>query len=79
MFLDKNAIRYLDPDHSEDEDRFLMLGMSFTLRALVMIWPKDGPNVPVLRLGLPEHVESLERGFFPGNQKDIIERIAGLE
>jgi len=36
VFLDENAIRYFDPDHSEDEDRFLMLGMSFTLRVLVV-------------------------------------------
>ena len=35
-FLDENAIRFFDPDHSEDEDRFLMLGMSFKLRVLVV-------------------------------------------
>ena len=35
-FFDSNAIRYSDLDHSEDEDRFLMLGMSFTLRVLVV-------------------------------------------
>jgi uncharacterized DUF497 family protein len=36
VFLDENAIRYLDPDHSTDEDRFLMLGISFKLRVLVV-------------------------------------------
>ena len=36
VFLDENAIRFFDPDHSEDADRFLMLGMSFTLRVLVV-------------------------------------------
>ena len=36
VFLDENAIRFFDPDHSEDVDRFLMLGMSFTLRVLVV-------------------------------------------
>ena len=36
VFFDKNAIRYYDPDHSEDEDRFIMLGMSFRLRVLVV-------------------------------------------
>ena len=36
VFLDENAIRFFDPDHSEDEDRFIMLGMSFTLRVLVV-------------------------------------------
>jgi len=36
VFLDENAIRYFDPDHSDDEDRFIMLGMSFTLRVLIV-------------------------------------------
>ena len=36
VFLDENAIRYFDPDHSEDEDRFIMLGMGFKLRVLVV-------------------------------------------
>jgi uncharacterized DUF497 family protein len=35
-FLDDNAIRFFDPDHSEDEDRFIMLGISFKLRILVV-------------------------------------------
>lgn len=36
VFLDENAIRYFDPDYSQDEDRFIMLGMSFKLRVLVV-------------------------------------------
>ena len=36
LFLDENAIRFFDPDHSADEDRFLMLGISFRLRVLVV-------------------------------------------
>jgi len=36
VFLDENAIRYYDPDHSQDEDRFIMLGMSLSLRVLVV-------------------------------------------
>jgi uncharacterized protein len=36
VFLDEKAIRYYDPDHSEDEDRFIMLGMSIRLRVLVV-------------------------------------------
>jgi hypothetical protein len=36
VFLDENAMRYFDPDHSGDEDRFLILGMSFALRVLVV-------------------------------------------
>lgn len=35
-FLDENALVYFDPDHSEAEDRFILLGMSFQLRVLVV-------------------------------------------
>ena len=36
VFLDENAIRFYDPDHSQDEDRFIMLGMGCRLRVLVV-------------------------------------------
>jgi hypothetical protein len=35
-FLDDYAILIGDPDHSEDEDRFLLLGVSSRLRLLVV-------------------------------------------
>lgn len=36
VFGDDHAIRFYDPDHSDDEDRFIMLGVSFKLRILVV-------------------------------------------
>lgn len=36
VFYDENAIQFPDPDHSQDEDRFLMLGLSRRLRILVV-------------------------------------------
>lgn len=36
VFYDENAIEFPDPDHSDDEDRFLMLGLSDRLRVLVV-------------------------------------------
>ncbi|MCK5165316.1 MAG: BrnT family toxin [Desulfobacula sp.] len=36
VFYDEYAIQFFDPDHSEDEDRFLLLGMSFKLKTLVI-------------------------------------------
>ena len=36
VFYDENAIEFFDPEHSEDEDRFLMLGLSVRLRVLVV-------------------------------------------
>ena len=35
-FKDENALQYFDPDHSEDEDRFILLGLSVKLRVLVV-------------------------------------------
>jgi len=36
IFYDEKAIQFDDPDHSKEENRFIMLGMSFKLRVLVV-------------------------------------------
>jgi uncharacterized DUF497 family protein len=36
VFFDERARLIDDPDHSEDEDRFILLGLSSTLRLLVV-------------------------------------------
>jgi uncharacterized protein len=36
VFSDENARVIRDPDHSEDEDRFILLGLSWSLRVLVV-------------------------------------------
>jgi uncharacterized DUF497 family protein len=35
-FYDEYAIQFFDPEHSESEDRFLLLGTSFKLKMLVV-------------------------------------------
>jgi uncharacterized protein len=35
-FQDENAKVYFDPDHSDEEERFILLGLSFQLRVLVV-------------------------------------------
>ena len=35
-FYDENAIQYFDPDHSDEEDRFILLGISYKLKVLVV-------------------------------------------
>ena len=35
-FFDESAIVYHDPDHSDDEERFLLLGNSFKLNTVVV-------------------------------------------
>lgn len=36
VFLDEEALLIGDPDHSDDEDRFVLLGLSARLRTLVV-------------------------------------------
>ena len=36
VFYDEYAIQFFDPEHSESEDRFILLGTSFKLNALVV-------------------------------------------
>jgi len=35
-FYDEQSVVFFDPDHSGDEDRFILLGISFKLRVLVV-------------------------------------------
>ncbi len=35
-FYDGHAVQFFDPDHSADEDRFILLGMSFKLSVVVV-------------------------------------------
>ncbi len=37
VFFDDNAVQFWDEEHSEQEDRFLMLGMSYNLRILLVV------------------------------------------
>ncbi len=36
VFYDENAIQFFDPEHSDEEDRFILLGSSFNLKTLVV-------------------------------------------
>ena len=46
VFYDEHAIEFFDPDHSDREDRFIMLGVSFTLRLLVVCHcVREAPSV----------------------------------
>lgn len=36
VFFDEYAIEFLDPDHSENEDRYILLGISHTLNTVVV-------------------------------------------
>ena len=36
VFYDDKAILIADPDHSDEEDRFILLGLSFKIRTIVV-------------------------------------------
>ena len=50
VFFDEHAIEYYDPDHSESEDRFLMLGHSYRIRILVVSYTlrKEGTEIRII-------------------------------
>ena len=47
VFLDQNAIEYFDTGHSEVEDRYLMLGLSYNTRMLLVSYTvrKDSKSI----------------------------------
>ena len=46
VFDDLAALRYFDDEHSDEEDRFLMLGMSGSNRTLVVVFcERESPHV----------------------------------
>ncbi len=50
VFFDEHAIEYYDPDHSESEDRFLLLGHSYRIRILVLSYTlrKNGKEIRII-------------------------------
>ena len=50
VFFDEIAIEYFDPDHSENEERYLMLGLSYRLRVLVVSHSlrKNGSEIRII-------------------------------
>ncbi len=66
VFLDENAILIHDPDHSGDEDRFLLLGMGAGARVLTVCHceRESGHVIRIIsarRAGRRERIAYLER------------------
>jgi hypothetical protein len=60
VFHDPNARLFHDPEHSEDEDRFILIGVSSTARVLVVIHCYTESDSAIRRFG------SFPRGKRPG-------------
>ena len=48
VFLDENALLIDDPDHSREEDRFILLGFSHKLRVLVVCYSEEGHVIRII-------------------------------
>jgi hypothetical protein len=68
VFLDENARLIDDPDHSEDEDRFVLLGISEVLRVLVVChcYRQDGS---VIRIISARRADTEERSSYDAKMK----------
>ncbi len=50
VFFDEQAIQFYDPEHSDEEDRFILLGTSFKLKTLVVChcFRKDETKIRII-------------------------------
>ena len=64
VFYDENAIEFFDDEHSNDEERFLMLGMSYKLRILIVCFSTPKPNI--IRIISARKATHNERKFYSG-------------
>jgi uncharacterized protein len=64
VFSDERALLIDDPEHSEDEERFVLLGLSQTLRLLVVVhcYRAEGR---VIRIISARKADSDEQALYP--------------
>ena len=63
VFTDEQALLIDDPDHSDDEDRFILLGLSSALRTLVVCHCYRGRE-GVIRIISARRANSRERSRY---------------
>ena len=70
VFYDENALEYYDDTHSENEDRFLMLGLSGRLRILIVSYTvRTTDNETVIRIISSRTATKKERKEYPRGKK----------
>ncbi len=69
VFYDENAIEFPDPDHSQDEDRFLMLGVSRRLRVL-MVCHCFREDDSIIRMISARKATKKEMGYYEGEKHE---------
>ena len=68
VFFDENAIEYDDPDHSEEEDRYLMIGFSYRLRVFIIAYSLR-ENGKEIRIISARRATKKEQRFFSGERR----------
>ena len=66
VFADPLSLTIPDPLHSEEEDRFVTMGMSIKGRLLVVVHTERGDTIRIIsaRLATPRERRDYERGDF---------------
>jgi len=65
VFFDDFAVQFFDDEHSTDEDRFIMLGMSSSARLLIVCHCERGEG-EVVRIISARKATRSEASFYPG-------------
>jgi uncharacterized DUF497 family protein len=63
VFFDEHARLLDDPDHSEDEERFILLGLSSRFRVLVVVHTYRGDE-EVIRIISARRATKAERAYY---------------
>ena len=64
VFFDEHAIEYDDPDHSEFEDRYLMLGHSYRIRVLVVSYTLRKNDKEIRIISARKATKKEQRAYF---------------
>ncbi len=57
VFVDTLSITIPDPDHSEDEERWLTMGLSSRRRLLVVVHTQEGETIRIISARLANRLE----------------------
>jgi uncharacterized DUF497 family protein len=63
VFSDEHALLIDDPEHSDEEDRFILMGLSARLRTLVVVHAYRGTEA-IIRLISARKANSQERALY---------------
>lgn len=68
VFFDENATEFYDPEHSENEERFLMLGLSYRFRVLVVSYCFRRDDSEIRIISARKATKKEQRVYFGGHQ-----------